>query len=140
MSMLSATIQTHSQLLLASDRVVPYQQSFPLFSWTGSRGAAGEESAHFRGLRITSVLFADGVVLLSPSDCDLLHAIGQFAAECEAAWVRNSISLSFGSLLENSGLLPLDLKVKEFNYLESLFISGGKMEHEIDRQIGQCQQ
>jgi len=46
----------------------------------------------FGDLRISSLLFADNVVLLATSD--LQHAPGQFAAECEVVGMRVSTSKS----------------------------------------------
>ncbi len=59
------------------------------------------------------LLFADDVVLLASSDEDLQYALGQFAAECEAAGMRYSTCKHLlealvgghGSLLENNGHL-----------------------------------
>jgi len=101
-----------------------------------------EESVRFRNLRIASLLFADDVVLLVTSECDLQHALGQFAVECEAVWMRVSTSKSEAmfhcwtvecSLQVGSELLP---QMKEFKYLRVLFTSEGKMEQEMERQIG----
>lgn len=39
----------------------------------------GKESVQFRDLRVASLLFADDVVLLTSSDRDLQHTLGQFA-------------------------------------------------------------
>ena len=58
-----------------------------------------EEGVRFGDLRIASLLFADDVVLLSPSHRDLQHALGRFAAECEAVGMRVSISKSEAMVL-----------------------------------------
>ena len=102
-----------------------------------------QESVRFGDLRIASLLFADDVVLLATSDRDLLHALGRFAAECEAFGMRVSTSKSEAmvlcrktvecSLRVRSELLP---QAKEFKYLGVLFMSEGKMEWEMDRRIG----
>ncbi len=52
------------------------------------------EGVRFGDHMISSLLFADDVVLLAPSDQDLRHALGRFAAECEAAGMRISTSKS----------------------------------------------
>ena len=57
------------------------------------------ESAQFGDLRIASLLFADDVVLLATSDRDLQHALGRFAAECEAVGMRVSTSKSEAMVL-----------------------------------------
>ncbi|KAK3561496.1 hypothetical protein QTP86_005997 [Hemibagrus guttatus] len=76
---------------------------------------------------ISSLLFADDVVLLAPSSLDLLHALGRFAAECEAAGMRVSTSKSEAMVLDRKKVactlqvggefLP---QVEEFKYLEGL--------------------
>lgn len=50
------------------------------------------ESVRFGDIQIASPLFADDVVLLTSSDRDLQHALGWFAAECEAVGVSVSSS------------------------------------------------
>ncbi|XP_076874334.1 uncharacterized protein LOC143523664 [Brachyhypopomus gauderio] len=47
-----------------------------------------------------SLLFADDVVLLAASGQDLQHALGRFAAECEAAGMRISTSKSVAMVLD----------------------------------------
>lgn len=98
---------------------------------------------NFNFLTITSLLFADDVVLLTPSDCDISINPGQFAAECEAAEIRVSTSKSETralcrktvdySLPVGNVLLP---QVKDFKYLWVLFMIDGKIECEIDRWVG----
>ena len=116
---------------------------FVIFMDRISRHSRGEESVRFGDLRIASLLFADDVVLLATSDRDLQHALGRFAAECEAVGMRVSTSKSEAMVLcrktvecflwVGSELLP---QAKEFKYLGVLFTSEGKMEREMDRRIG----
>ncbi|KAK3512409.1 hypothetical protein QTP70_009831 [Hemibagrus guttatus] len=78
---------------------------------------------------------------------DLQHALGRFAAECEAAGMRVSTSKSEAMVLNRKKVactlqvggevLP---QVEEFKYLRVLFTSEGRMDHEIDRRIVQRQQ
>jgi len=108
-----------------------------------SRRSLGVEQVRFGGLGIASLLFADDVVLLASSDHDLRHSLGCFAAECEAASMRVNTSKSEAMVLCRK---PVDCSLrvgmecltqaKEFKYLGVLFTSEGKMEREIDRQIG----
>jgi len=72
------------------------------------RRSRGEEGVRFGYLRIASLLFEDDVVLLAISDPDLQHALGRFAAKCEAVGMRVSTSKSEAMVLgpENSGMLP----------------------------------
>ncbi|KAK3565231.1 hypothetical protein QTP86_001041 [Hemibagrus guttatus] len=85
----------------------------------------------------------DDVVLLAPSSLDLQHALGRFAADCEAAGMRVSTSKSEAMVLDRKKvactfqvgeeLLP---QVEEFKCLGVLFTSEGRMDREIDRRIG----
>ncbi|KAK3521467.1 hypothetical protein QTP70_005775 [Hemibagrus guttatus] len=93
--------------------------------------------------RISSLLFAYDVVLLAPSSQDLKRALRRFAAECEAAGMRISTSISEAMVLgwkkvactlqAGGEVLP---QVEEFKYLGVLFMSEGRMDLEIDRWIG----
>ncbi|KAK3544435.1 hypothetical protein QTP86_012124 [Hemibagrus guttatus] len=108
-----------------------------------SRRSQGLEEVQFGDHRISSLIFADDVVLLAPSSLDLQHALGRFAAECEAAGMRVSTSKSEAMVLDwkkvactlqvGGELLP---QVEEFKYLGVLFTSEGRMDREIDRRIG----
>ncbi|KAK3528527.1 hypothetical protein QTP70_001730 [Hemibagrus guttatus] len=108
-----------------------------------SRRSQGLEGVRFGNHRISSLIFADDVVLLAPSSLDLQHALGHFAAECEAAGMRVSTSKSEAMVLDRKKVactlqvggevLP---QVEEFKYLGVLFTSEGRMDREIDRRIG----
>ncbi|KAK3522936.1 hypothetical protein QTP86_009714 [Hemibagrus guttatus] len=108
-----------------------------------SRRSQGLEGVRFGDHRISSLIFADDVVLLAPSSLDLQHALGHFAAECEAAGMRVSTSKSEAMVLDQKKVactlqvggevLP---QVEEFKYLGVLFTSEGRMDREIDRRIG----
>ncbi|KAK3515853.1 hypothetical protein QTP70_034764, partial [Hemibagrus guttatus] len=107
-----------------------------------SRRSQGLEGVWFGDHRISSLIFADDVVLLAPSSLDLQHALGRFAAECEAAGMRVSTSKSEAMVLDRKKVactlqvggevLP---QVEEFKYLRVLFTSEGRMDCEIDRRI-----
>ncbi|KAK3564250.1 hypothetical protein QTP86_011970 [Hemibagrus guttatus] len=108
-----------------------------------SRRSQGLEGVRFGDHRISSLIFADDVVLLASSGLDLQHALGRFAAECEAAGMRVSTSKSEAMVLDRKKVactlqvggevLP---QVEEFKYLGVLFTSEGRMDREIDRWIG----
>ncbi len=107
---------------------------FIIFMDRISRSSQGPEGVGFGEHAISSLLFADDVVVLATSDQDLQHALGRFAAECEAAGMRISASKSeavflspkrVASPLQVGGvLLP---QVEEFKYLGVLFTSEGRM-------------
>uniref|UniRef100_A0A8C9VV72 ribonuclease H n=1 Tax=Scleropages formosus TaxID=113540 RepID=A0A8C9VV72_SCLFO len=116
---------------------------FIIFMDRISRRSQGTEGVCFGGRRISSLLFADDVVLLASSNQDLQCALEKFAAECEAAGMRISTSKSETTVLSwkkvdcplrvRGELLP---QVEEFKYLGVLFTSEGKMERQVDRRIG----
>ncbi|TWW73181.1 hypothetical protein D4764_15G0005750 [Takifugu flavidus] len=108
-----------------------------------SRRSRGVEGVEFGGWKISSLLSADDVVLLAPSNRDLQQMLGRFATECEAAGMRISTSKSESLFLARKKVecllrvgeevLP---QVEEFKYLGILFTSEGRMERGIDRRIG----
>ncbi|KAI3376987.1 hypothetical protein L3Q82_000034 [Scortum barcoo] len=107
------------------------------------RRSQGPEGVRFGNHRISSLLFADDVVLLASSSQDLQRVLERFAAECEAAGMRISTSKSEAMVLDRKRVAcPLRVggeilpQVEEFKYLGVLFTSEGKMEREIDRRIG----
>ncbi|KAK3511772.1 hypothetical protein QTP70_021807 [Hemibagrus guttatus] len=65
-----------------------------------SRRSQGLERVQFGDHRISSLIFADDVVLLASSGLDLQHALGRFAAECEVAGMRVSTSKSEAMVLD----------------------------------------
>ncbi|KAI3372225.1 hypothetical protein L3Q82_022666 [Scortum barcoo] len=62
--------------------------------------ARGLEGVWFGNHRISSLPFADDVVLLASSSQDLQHVLERFAAECEAAGMRISTSKSEAMVLD----------------------------------------
>lgn len=66
-------------------------QSCSSFSWKGYQGLVVGGNV--------SLLFANDVVLMAPSVCDLQHSLDQFTAECEAAGMRISLSKSEAMVL-----------------------------------------
>ena len=100
-----------------------------------SRRSRGGEGLQFGGLRIAS-LFADNVVLMAPSTCDLQHSLDRFSAECEAAGMRISTLKLKAMVLSRK---PMDCLLRvgnEFKYLGILFSSEGTREREMGRRIG----
>ena len=109
-----------------------------------SRCSQGVEGVRFGDLRIGSLPFADDVVMLALSGCDLQLSLERFAAECEAAGMRISTTKSETMVLSRKRVeCPLRVgneilpQVEEFKYLGVLFTSEGRMEREIDR-CGLC--
>ena len=112
-----------------------------------SRCSHDVEGLQVSDLTITSLLFADDVVLMASSVVDLQCSLDQFAAECEAAGMRISTSNSEAMALSRKAVdcllqnetemgnesLP---QVKEFKYLRILFMSEGMMGCETDQRVG----
>ncbi|KAI3365690.1 hypothetical protein L3Q82_010774 [Scortum barcoo] len=96
--------------------------------------ARGRRESRFGNHRISSLLFADDVVLMASSGQDLQHVLERFAAECEAAGMRISTSKSEAMVLDRKRVAcPLQVggevlpQVEEFKYLGVLFTSEGKI-------------
>ncbi|KAK3510915.1 hypothetical protein QTP70_025543 [Hemibagrus guttatus] len=107
-----------------------------------SRCSQGLEGVRVGDDRISSLIFADDVVLLAPSSLDLQHALGCFAAECEVAGMRVSTSKSEAMVLDRKKVActlqvggEVVPQVEEFKYLWVLFTSEGRKDREIDRRI-----
>ena len=64
-----------------------------------SRCSQGVEVVRFGHFRIGSLLFANDVVLLAPTVCDLQLSLDRFAAKCEAAGIKISTSKSEAMVL-----------------------------------------
>lgn len=85
------------------------------------------ESVWCENVRIASLLFVDGVVLLAPSDFYLQFTMGHFAVKCEAARIGVITSKTEAMVLSQktvdcslqvaSESLP---QVKELKYLRGL--------------------
>ncbi|XP_054456755.1 sodium- and chloride-dependent betaine transporter-like [Anoplopoma fimbria] len=93
-----------------------------------SRRSRGGEGLQFGGLRISSLLFADDVVLIGSSACDLQHSLDRLAAEYECVDLTsaNWTAIHSGNLTVNwtSGNLPKS-SVSEFWNRGLLSMSGG---------------
>ncbi|KAK3530893.1 hypothetical protein QTP70_004413 [Hemibagrus guttatus] len=137
----SAFFVVHMVSLKVDGSILMGERLFPM-DRISSR-SQGLEGVRFGDHRISLLLFADDVVLLAPSSLDLQHALGRFAAECEAAGMRVSTSKSEAMVLDwkkvactlqvGGEFLP---QVEEFKYFGFLFTSEGRMDREIDRRIG----
>lgn len=87
------------------------------------------ENFRFTCLRIASLPFGDDVVLLASLSSDLQQSLERFAANCEAAGMRISISTSEAVVLSQMVNCPFHVgnelvpRVKEFKNVRVLFIS-----------------
>ena len=117
----------------------PLPSSSDRISWHSQTA----EHFQFGGLRFSSLLFADDVVLLAPSGEDLQLSLERFTAECEAAGMRISISKSKTMVLSwkkvacpLQGEIEVLPQMEEFKYLGVLCTRDERMELEINRRIG----
>ncbi|KAI3362616.1 hypothetical protein L3Q82_001619 [Scortum barcoo] len=83
---LPAISHTCSQCMLQGCPLSPVL--FIIFMDRISRRSQGPEGVQFGNHRISSLLFADDIVLLASSNQDLQHVLERFAAKCEAAGMR----------------------------------------------------
>ncbi|KAI3360580.1 hypothetical protein L3Q82_002449 [Scortum barcoo] len=84
---------------------------FIIFMDRISRRSQGPEGVRFGNHRISSLLFADDVVLMASSGQDLQHVLERFAAECEAAGMRISTSKSEAMVLDRKRVAACPLQV-----------------------------
>ncbi|KAI3357182.1 hypothetical protein L3Q82_015643 [Scortum barcoo] len=91
-----------------------------------SRRSQGPEGVRFGNHRISSLLFADDVVLLASSSQDLQHVLERFAAECEAAGMRISTSKSEAMVLDRKRVAcPLRVGGEVLPQVEAVQVSRG---------------
>ncbi|KAI3368075.1 hypothetical protein L3Q82_026898, partial [Scortum barcoo] len=94
---------------------------FIIFMDRISRRSQGPEGVRFGNHRISSLLFADDVVLLASSSQDLQHVLERFAAECEAAGMRISTSKSEAMVLDRKRVVcPLRVHLRSAERLRDL--------------------
>ncbi|KAG1940293.1 hypothetical protein F2P79_016769 [Pimephales promelas] len=86
-------------LLRAARSLYDRSRSLVLIGGKFFRRSQGLEGVRFGDHTISSLFFANDVVMLAPSVQDLQHALGRFAAECEAAGMRISTSKSKAMVL-----------------------------------------
>ncbi len=78
----------------------------------------------FCRLKTTLLLFADDVVLMASSVCDLQHTLDRFTAECEAAGMRISTSKSKAMVLSRKWVdCPLRVGIESSPQMKEL-VSG----------------
>ncbi|KAI3377251.1 hypothetical protein L3Q82_009155 [Scortum barcoo] len=97
----------------------------------GVRGPFAKEcGVQFGNHRISSLLFADDIVLLASSNQDLQHVLGRFAAECEVAGMRISTSKSEAMVLDRKRVVcPLRVGGEVLASSGGVQVSRGGMSH-----------
>ena len=90
-----------------------------------------DECASIGNCKISPLLFADDLVLLSSTESGLQRALNSFADACNTAGMKISTA--------KIEVLHLSRKqVEEFKYLGVTFMSDGRQDEELDTQISKA--
>ena len=104
-----------------------------------------DECATIGNCKISRLLFADDLVLLSSTESGLQRALNSFADACNTAGMKISTAKTEVGLLHlsrnpdqcvlqvNGAILK---QVEKFRYLGVAFTSDGRQDEELDTQIG----
>ena len=95
--------------------------------------------------KVSRMLFADDLVLLASSECDLQRALNVFSDACDDAGMKISTAKTeVLHLSRNPGQCSLQVRgtalkqVEKFKYLGVVFTSDGKQNEELDIRIGKA--
>ena len=104
-----------------------------------------DECAVIGNCKLTCLLFADDLVLLSSTECGLQRALNSFADACNTAGMKISTAKTEVLYLSrNSDLRVLQVnratlkQVEKFKYLGIAFTSDGRQDEELDTRIGKA--
>ena len=104
-----------------------------------------DECATIGNCKISRLLFADDLVLLSSSESGLQRALNSFADACNTAGMKISTTKTeVLHLSRNPDQCVLQVngatlkQVEKFKYLGVAFTSGGSQDEELDTQIGKA--
>ena len=109
------------------------------------RRSRGDECVTIGNSNIGRLLFADDLVILGQSQCDIQHALDRFATVCAEAGMKISVSKTEVVVLSKDAAqctvhvsgVPLKQSEK-FKYLGVVFTSDGKQDVELNARIGQA--
>ena len=95
--------------------------------------------------KVSRLLFADDLALLSSSECGLQYALNSFDAACAEAGMKISVKKTeVLKLSRNPGQCQIVLngttlkQVEKFKYLGIAFTSDGRQTEELDTRIGKA--
>ena len=101
-----------------------------------------DECASIGNCKISPLLFADDLVLLSSTESGLQRALNSFAYACNTAWMKiGTAKIEVLHLSRNSDQCVLQVngatlkQVEKFKYLGVTFMSDGRQDEELDTQI-----
>ena len=110
-------------------------------NWMNKR-SQGDECATIGNCKISRLLFADDLVLLSSTESGLQRASNSFAYECGTAGMKkSSVTTEVLHLSRNLDLCVLQVneatrkQVEKFKYLRVAFTSDGRQDVELDTRI-----
>ena len=107
----------------------------------------GDECARIGNCKISRLLFADDLILLSSTDSGLQRALNSFADACNTARMKISMAKTevlVLHLLRNPDQCVLHVngatlkQVEKFKYLGVAFTSDGRQDKELDTRIGKA--
>ena len=109
------------------------------------KASQADECATIENCKITRLLFADDLVLLSSTESGLQRALNSFADAWNAAGVKiSSAKTEVLHLSRNPGQCVLQVngarlkQVEKFKYLGVAFTSDGTQDEELDTRIGKA--
>ena len=101
-----------------------------------------DECGTIRNCKISRLLFADDLVLLSSTESGLQHALISFADACDTAGMKiSSAKIAVPRLLRNPDQCVLQVngatlkQLEKFKYLGVAFTNDGKQDEELDTRI-----
>ena len=104
-----------------------------------------DECATIENSKISRLLFADDLVLLSSTESGLQRALNSFADACNTAGMKTSTAKTdVLHLSRNPGQCVLQVngatlkQVEKFKYLWVAFTSDGRQDEELDTRIGKA--
>ena len=104
-----------------------------------------DECASIGNCKISPLLFADDLVLLSSTESDLQRVLNSFADACNTAGMKISTAkIEILHLSRNPDQCVLQVngaklkQLEKFKYLEVTFMSDGRQDEELDTQISKA--
>ena len=114
-------------------------------NWIDKKCSQADECATIGNCKISRVLFADDLVLLSSTESGLQHTLNSFADACNTAGMKISTTKTeVFHLSRNPDQCVLQVngatlkQVEKFKYLGVAFTSDGRQDEELDTRIGKA--
>ena len=138
--------QSRSIWALDSGKRAFCRLSFSLFTWIWiNKYGQADECATIGNCKISTLLFADNLVLLSSTESGLHRALNSFADACNTAAMKISTKkIEVLQVSRNPDECVLQVngailkQVEKFKYLGVAFTSNGRQEEELNSQTGEA--